>query len=1109
VGGALYTPVAFDRVGRYVYAPGGASTRLEFLGAAACFALAYFLAARLGLALRAAPSDVALFWPASGVAAGLLIALGRRARPAVVIGVVVGTIAANVLSDRTLATSMLKAFCNAGETVLMAWLLERWFGPHFTFGDLYRVGGFLAAAGLAAAASAVGGAATMTWLHTTAPYWEAWRVWFLGDGVGIVVVAPLLIGLGWMWRDPPSRSELIEATAGLALLVVIAAHVESHPIASWVSFSPGILVLPLLLWLAARCPPVFSIAGAFLVSVLVICATIYGIGRFGDAGIHVLERVKGAQAAVTTWTISTLVLTALFTQRKSAEEALRSSEAQLAKKSVALSHLHDAGSRLWLKRDLHEALDEILVGAIELLGADMGHIRILDAKQRILRLAAHRGLKQNFVDFFREVSAADETPCGGALRAGERVVIDDTEADTVSAAPFRPVARKAGYRAVQATPIMSRAGTALGMLSTHFRSVHRPSDEDLRLLDLYVRFAADIIEHHQADDALRTSEERLRLAQLKTGIGIWDWNLRTGSLTWTPELAALFGLEPGNVKCHADFLDRVHPDDISMIEAARSTAIEQRETYNVEFRVIRADGEVRWISAVGGAIYDEVTGAPVRILGNNIDITERKRAEHALAERNAQLELASEAVRVGSYTYDNLAGLMNLSPACAAIYGLPVNTTQITKNQWRALVHPEDLPRLDVERRHAFRNRQRELVGEFRIVRADNRAVRWIEVRTLNAFDQNGRPSRMTGVTIDVTERKSAERALAERSTLLELATKIARVGTFTVDYSKSMIQLSPGCATLYGLPEGTVEISRDKGRMIVHPEDLAELDALRSQALLERRSELVGRFRIVRADDGQVRWVEVRSLISYNGAGEPIHMIGASIDVTEQRHIEDHQKLLIAELDHRVKNTLASVQAIVKQTSECSGSLSTFVEMLNGRVQSLANTHALLSRSRWHGANLGELLRAELSPCMTDDNTLIEGPEVFLIAEAAQPVAMVVHELATNAAKYGALSKICGQVSVRWHCQTNGGPEGVLVLEWRETGVPVRSPVAPGYGTSVIRDLIPYELGGAVDYALDPDGVICKLKIPGRWLSSSAQLYEVSGADQLLRTSPRSILSH
>jgi integral membrane sensor domain MASE1 len=90
--------------------------------------------------LRAAPSDVALFWPASGVAAGLLIALGRRARPAVVIGVVVGTIAANVLSDRTLATSTLKAFCNAGETVLMAWLLERWFGPHFTFGDLYRVG---------------------------------------------------------------------------------------------------------------------------------------------------------------------------------------------------------------------------------------------------------------------------------------------------------------------------------------------------------------------------------------------------------------------------------------------------------------------------------------------------------------------------------------------------------------------------------------------------------------------------------------------------------------------------------------------------------------------------------------------------------------------------------------------------------------------------------------------------------------------------------------------------------------------------------------------------------------------------------------------------------
>ena len=146
------------------------------------------------------------------------------------------------------------------------------------------------------------------------------------------------------------------------------------------------------------------------------------------------------------------------------------------------------------------------------------------------------------------------------------------------------------------------------MLATHFRSVHKPSDKDLHLLDLYVRQAADIIEHHKAHDALRQSEERLRLAQLSTGIGVWDWDVRSGKVTWTPELEALFGLETGAVKSYVDFRDRVHPDDIERIEAERDAAIRRRETFSVEFRIVRSDGEVRWILATGGAFYDQATG---------------------------------------------------------------------------------------------------------------------------------------------------------------------------------------------------------------------------------------------------------------------------------------------------------------------------------------------------------------------------------------------------------------------------------------------------------------------------------------------------------------------
>jgi hypothetical protein len=149
-------------------------------------------------------------------------------------------------------------------------------------------------------------------------------------------------------------------------------------------------VLPLLLWLTARCPPAFGRAGAFIASAAVILAITFGVGRFGDAAVPFTERVRGAQAAAVTVTLFTLVLIALFAQRKEAEEELRESEAQLAKKSAALARLHEVGTRLWHTHDLRQALDEILAGAMELLGADMGIIRILDPTRGILKIEAPR-----------------------------------------------------------------------------------------------------------------------------------------------------------------------------------------------------------------------------------------------------------------------------------------------------------------------------------------------------------------------------------------------------------------------------------------------------------------------------------------------------------------------------------------------------------------------------------------------------------------------------------------------------------------------------------------------------------------------------------------------
>jgi len=194
------------------------------------------------------------------------------------------------------------------------------------------------------------------------------------------------------------------------------------------------------------------------------------------------------------------------TARRRIEDSLRSSEARLAADANALARLNTLSSRLWQMRSLREGLTEMLVATIELLGADMGNIQLLKPDRGVLVIEAHHGFHKPFLDFFREVSAADDSACGRALRTGERIVIEDIETDALFE-PFRSQAKQAGYRAVQSTPLIDRDGKALGMLSTHWRTTHRPDDHALRRLDLYARQAVDFIERWRTEEALRQADQ--------------------------------------------------------------------------------------------------------------------------------------------------------------------------------------------------------------------------------------------------------------------------------------------------------------------------------------------------------------------------------------------------------------------------------------------------------------------------------------------------------------------------------------------------------------------------------------------------------------------------
>ena len=598
----------------------------------------YILSAKLSLSLLT-PTGVAVFWPAAGVAAGVLIAFGPRARWGVIIGTMAATIVANLLGDRNLWSSIVFALCNAGEAVLTAWLIERYFGSPFSLDRLSHVLGLLGAAIVATAVSGIGGTLGFALFHdASASIFATWQEWFASDALGIVTIAPLVIGLASAAREPSAQSETIEGLIALASLIVMSVIVIALPPKPWTTVVPIALLFPVLLWIAARCQPVFAAAAAFIVTLAIVWTTTIGVGHFGDPGVPIADRVLAARAGILAVALCAYVLAALFAERRQHEVALAESEARLQE----------------------------------------------------------------------------------ALTAG--------------------------------------------------------------------------------------------------AVTTFVWDVGTGSSQRSADAAQILGFDPRQTFTPNNFLSRVHPDDRERFKALVRGVIPERPAYTIAFRFTRPDGREVWLE-------------------------ETARAE----------------------------------------------------------------------------------------------------------FDALGRFVRLKGLTLDVTARK----------------------------------------------------------------------------------------------------------------------------------RFEGQQSLFIAELDHHVKNLLTRVAAVAKDTREDSGSLDAYIQALDRRIRSMADAHALLSQSRWDGVDLAALVRCQLAPNGTEANTTIAGPHVTLPVAATQVLAMVLHELATNAAKYGALSTPHGRVEVNW----NHGPgEGAanLSIAWREIGGPaVAASPDCRYGTRIIRDLIPQELGGSVDLAFASGGICCKIEIP------------------------------
>ncbi len=286
------------------------------LGLAVGVGIAYFLAARLSLELLTKPDGVAVFWPAAGVSAGVLIGLGRTARLPVMAGVIGATLAANLLGDRNIWSAIVFALCNAGEALLIATLIDRFFGLPFGLERLHHVIGLIVAALAATAISGIGGTLGYVFFHTTAPPLTIWQHWFTSDAIGVIAVAPLLLELFSAARDPPSRGELFEGALALAVVIALSIVVTRLPSEAWVVEIAIAAPLPLFLWIAARCRPVFAAIAAFIFALTIVWTTTFGIGAFGNPDLAVSERILLAQFSILVQALCALVLAALFAERR-------------------------------------------------------------------------------------------------------------------------------------------------------------------------------------------------------------------------------------------------------------------------------------------------------------------------------------------------------------------------------------------------------------------------------------------------------------------------------------------------------------------------------------------------------------------------------------------------------------------------------------------------------------------------------------------------------------------------------------------------------------------------------------------------------------------------
>jgi PAS domain S-box-containing protein len=591
--------------------------------------------------------------------------------------------------------------------------------------------------------------------------------------------------------------------------------------------------------------------------------------------------------------------------------------------------------------------------------------------------------------------------------------------------------------------------------------------------DGLVKIMRDETARRQAVEALRESEARLAAIFGTAPTGLCEISPKGAFLRVNEELCRILGRSRKEL-LRMGVPDVTHPDDLERSFIVVRQVLDSRSVAVLDKRYRRPDGTVVWakssISALPGP-----EGQVRSLLVVTADLTDRRAAEAAVRESENRLRSLVSASSEILYTMNaDWTMMWRLEGG-----GFFAEADQSGADWLDRYVHPEDQPMVRAAIQEAIRTKGvYEL--EHRTLRDDG-AWGWMHSRAVPLLDEAGEVREWFGAASDVTARKATEEALREqreRFRLLvmgmpQLVWRSADAGAWT--WSSPQWQAYTGQSEAESLGLGWLDA--------LHPDDRET--AMRAWHEAPSHGRLNVEFRIRRASDGAWQWHQTRSL-PVRGAPAPGHpdgrireWVGTSTDIEDLIRLQQQQQVLVAELQHRTRNLLTVIRSILGRSLPRTPER----DELDGRLAALGRVQGFLTRTPAWTVSLAELVTAELAAVgdRTSKSPVVTGPPIELPGDKVQPLALALHELATNAAKYGAIAQPAARLSITWMFKTVHEKEH-LVLEWRESGVvmpPTGPPGRQGFGSQLITRVLPYQLRAKVDLAFKPDGVCCTITLP------------------------------